>query len=55
MAVCKSRLSHNRLAFHIGSAFHSLAGNNICQRGNMEGLNALIEALKQMPQLTSLK
>ena len=55
MAVQYSRLSHNCLAFHISSALHSLAGNLICYQGKMEGLNALIDALKQMPQLTSLK
>ena len=54
MAVCKGRLCHDRLAFHICSALHSLAGNDICY-GGMEGLNALIDAMKQMPQLTSLK
>jgi len=31
-----------------------LANNSICCEGNMEGLNALIEAFKQMPQLVSL-
>ena len=54
MAMRYSRLSHNLLAIHICSALHSLAGNSICYRG-MEGLNALIDAMKQMPQLTSLK
>ena len=55
IAVCKSGLSHNRLAFHIFSALHSLAKNHICDGGKMEGLNALIDAMKQMSQLTSLK
>eukprot|EP00966_Prymnesium_polylepis_P275971 6376090-Prymnesium_polylepis.4 len=31
-----------------------LAGNDICKDGKMEGLYALIEAVKQMPQLSSL-
>ena len=34
---------------------HSLAGNNICFQGNMAGLDALIGAFKQTPQLASLK
>ena len=55
MAVRYSRLSHNLLAIHICSALHSLAGNMIYWGGKMEGLNALIDAMKQMPQLTSLK
>ena len=55
MAVRYGRLSHSCLAFHICSALHSLAGNRICWDGKMEGLNALIDAMKQMPQLTSLK
>ena len=54
LGVPYGRLCHDRLAFHICSALHSLAGNSICYRG-MEGLNALIDAMKQMPQLTSLK
>eukprot|EP00966_Prymnesium_polylepis_P148897 3440148-Prymnesium_polylepis.1 len=51
---CKGGLSHNRLVFHICSALHSLAGNGICNDGKMEGLNALLDAIKQMPQLTCL-
>ena len=51
----QSRLSHNLLAFHICYALHSLAHNYIYWDGKMEGLNALIDAMKQMPQLTSLK
>ena len=34
---------------------HSLADNNICYEGNMEGLYALIAAIKEMPNLCSLK
>ena len=34
---------------------HSLVRNLLCYGGNMEGLNALIAAFKQMPQLASLK
>ena len=37
------------------SLVHSLANNNICSSGNMEGLNALITAIKEMPNLSSLK
>ena len=34
---------------------HSLADNWICYGGNMEGLNALVEAIKELPNLSSLK
>ena len=34
---------------------HSLADNDICYEGNMEGLNALIAAIKELPNLSSLK
>ena len=37
------------------SSVHSVAGNNICYRGNMEGLKVLIAAIEKMPNLTSLK
>ena len=32
-----------------------MAGSYICNKGNMEGLNALIAAVKEMPNLCSLK
>ena len=54
LVVRQSGLSHNVLAFHMWSALHSLASNSICLL-SFEGLNALIDAMKQMPQLTSLK
>ena len=52
--------SHNLLAFHMCSALHSLADNSeaYCSYSESEVgtlLNALIDAVKQMPQLTSLK
>ena len=34
---------------------HSLAGNDICVRGQMEGLNALLGAFMKMPKLASIK
>ena len=34
---------------------HSVAGNFICYDGNMEGLKALIAAIKELPNLCSLK
>jgi hypothetical protein len=37
------------------SSVHSVAGNDICYNGNMEGLKALIAAIEKMPNLTSLK
>ena len=42
---------------HLSShpSVHSVAGNVICYDGNMEGLNALIAAIKEMPNLSSLK
>ena len=42
---------------HLSSppSVRSVAGNNICYRGNMEGLNALIAAIKELPNLCSLK
>ena len=33
----------------------SLADNYICSSGNMDGLNALIAAIKELPSLSSLK
>ena len=39
---------------HIFSV-HSVAGNDICSNGNMEGLYALIAAIKEMPSLCSLE
>ena len=33
----------------------SLAKNNICYMGSMGGLNALIAAIKELPNLSSLK
>mgnify|MGYP007060120129 CR=1 FL=1 len=35
--------------------YHSLAGNRICYDGNVEGLKALVAAIKQMPNLSSLE
>ena len=35
--------------------YHSLAGNGIRYDGNMEGLNALVAAIKELPNLSSLK
>ena len=56
------RLSHHLLAFHIYSALHSLAGNDLCGVGcdgeadfTLEGLTPLCEALTKMPNLVSLK
>ena len=42
---------------HLSShpSVHSVADNNICYNGNMEGLNALIAAIKEMPNPCSLK
>ena len=37
------------------SSVHSLAENFICYGGEMEGLNALIAAIKEMPNLSTLK
>ena len=34
---------------------YSLASNLICDDGNMEGLNALVAAIKELPSLSSLK
>mgnify|MGYP007018321930 CR=1 FL=1 len=34
---------------------HSLAGNHICEDGNMDGLNALCESLKVNTTLQSIK
>ena len=34
--------------------FHSVVGNYICYNGDMEGSNALIAAIKEMPNLSSL-
>ena len=39
---------------HIFSV-HSVAGNDICSNGNMEGLYALIAAIKEMLSLCSLE
>ena len=33
----------------------SLADNSICYGGNMDGLNALVSAIKELPNLSSLK
>ena len=52
--MCDSGPCHTVLMMRFHTV-HSLANNSICCEGNMEGLNALIEALKQMPQLVSLK
>ena len=40
---------------HTSAYLHSLEGNNICSRGNMEGLQAITAAIVKMPNLTSLK
>jgi hypothetical protein len=37
------------------SYVRSLADNNICYGGKMEGLNTLTAAIKEMPNLSSLK
>jgi hypothetical protein len=52
--MCDSGPCHTVLMMRFHTV-HSLANNSICREGNMEGLNAFIEALKQMPQLVSLK
>ena len=40
---------------HTSTSVHSLAGNDISDNGNMEGLKAIIAAIEKMPNLTSLK
>ena len=40
---------------HTSTSVHSIAGNDICEDGNMEGLKAIIAAIEKMPNLTSLK
>ena len=53
--MCDSVLLGNITHLSSHPSFHSVAGNNICYDGNMEGLNALIAAIKEMPNLCSLK
>ena len=56
LCVPEGNISHSlRLFTRLALSCYSLANNYICDDGNMEGLNALVVAIKQMPNLSSLK